>query len=374
MSRVAAVILSAGLSSRMGRFKPLLPLGGKTVLERCIDCFHGAGVEEVVVVTGKRGGEVAEVAGQAGATAVHNPQYRQGMFSSVLAGVRALPQSTNGFFVLPVDMPLVRPETVARLLKAFQEDPLRIVYPVFDSQRGHPPLVHIALAGEILEHDGEGGLRTVLGRHESEAMELPVADCGVIHDLDHPDDYELAQSLAKSAGPTEAECAELWKLCGTSAVTVAHCRAVATVAGEFCRRLNDRGDALKLDPVLTLGAALVHDLAKGVKRHDQAGAAILREHGFHEAADIVAVHSDLALSLKSPITERDVVFLADKVVRGDGPVALRERYRHKLELFGHEPDVRQAIEDRLARAEAVRTRFAQEMNASPEAIAAEVLA
>ncbi len=116
---LAAMVLAAGYSSRMGAFKPLLTLGGRTAVESCVRLFHNAGVEDIAVVVGYRAQEVVSVAECAGACCVQNPDYATGMFSSVLAGTRWLPPGVESCFVLPADMPLVRPSTVRRMIDAY---------------------------------------------------------------------------------------------------------------------------------------------------------------------------------------------------------------------------------------------------------------
>lgn len=374
MSALAAIILAAGHSSRMGAFKPLLPLGDGTVLSQCVNTFRASGVEHVYVVTGKRADEVAAHATRAGATPVHNTEFEQGMYSSVLTGIRALEEGVTAFFMLPVDTPLVRPQTVGRLVDAFQKTCPAVLYPRFLGERGHPPLINSELIPDILSHDGHGGLRTVLDQHESGADELDVADFGTVHDLDFPADYELAQPLAGTDYPGENECRQLWDMYSVVPHIIGHCRAVARVAVALCERLNARNPQRPLDPALVLGAALTHDIGKGTKRHEAVGAQILQTHGFDRAAEIVRDHFDLALEAHQPITEKEIVFIADKLVRCHGPVPLEGRYMEKVAMYRHEPGAEQDILARLERARGVLARIDHELGASAEALAREALA
>lgn len=374
---IAAIIPAAGLSSRMGRFKPLLPLPGGTVLSRCVRLFRECGVTPVAVVTGRRADDVAACVLENGGVAIHNPAFERGMYSSVLAGVRSLPPDTDGFFLLPADIPLVRPQTVRRLLDAFARETPSVLYPRFLGERGHPPLISAGLVPEILSHDGEGGLHAVLERFDPDARDLDVADYGTVHDLDHPEDYEFALAVADAGYPLEDECRVLWGLQGTSDHIIGHCRAVAGVAVALCDRLNarfpERPGALRLDSGLALGAALTHDVGKGTKRHEAAGAELLRAHGFPAAADIVAAHFDLSLADDAPLTEREVVFLADKLVRCHRAVPLEGRYLEKVDMYRHESGAEEAILGRLARARALMARFDREMGVPAERVAAEAL-
>jgi len=374
MTRLAAVIPAAGLSSRMVRFKPFLPLGDGTVLEQAINLFASAAIGRIIVVTGKRGGEVAEAAEKAGAVAVHNPDFERGMYASVLAGVGALPDDIDGFFMLPADIPLVRRETVLRLMEAFERDRPAVLYPRFRGERGHPPLISRALLPDILGHDGTGGLRTVLERFEPDARDLDVADSGILHDLDLPEDYDLALASFGRGYPDDAECARLWAMAGGTGHVMRHCEAVSRVAEALCAALNRRDGAQPLDGGLVRGAALTHDIGKGTKRHEEAGAELLRDHGFHGAAEIVRAHFDVELPPDAPITEKEVVFLADKLVRCDHPVPLEGRYLEKMAMYAGEPGAVPAIRGRLERAAGLLARFDRETGVSAEQLAREALA
>lgn len=354
---VEALILAAGLSERMGAFKPLLPLAGPTALERCCALFRAAGVERVTVVCGHRGDEAAAEARAAGATAVPNPDFRQGMYSSVRTGVAALAPETAAFFVLPVDIPLVRPATVRRLLDAAGEGGWDVLYPVFAGERGHPPLLAARLAPAILEYSGEGGLRAVLEARAAAARDLAVADAGVLRDMDLSEDYAaMAERAARLEIPTDEEIAVLWDLAGTSQETRDHCRAVARAAAGLCAALERAGQPVDGD--LARSAALLHDLAKGQRRHEEAGALFLERHGLGALAPSVAGHRDLALGPGEPFTAREVVFLADKLVRGVESVPLEQRYREKMDQWAHDPAVQAEISGRLDRARDVAARFA----------------
>ena len=357
----------------MGDFKPLLRLGKGSMLSVCIDLFRSQGVEHVFVVTAKRAAEVSEETRAAGAEPVHNPNFESGMYSSVLKGVSALPGDVDAFFVLPVDIPLVMPETVAKLVKTYEATRPTILYPRFLGERGHPPLIDSSVIPAILDHDGRGGLRAVLGRFEDRAQDLDVADFGVGFDLDHPKDYELAKPLFGRGYPLPAECKQLWTMHEVHDRIVAHCRAVSRVAVVMAEAMNLENPARPLDVGLVMGAALTHDMGKGTKRHEAVGAQMLHDHGFHAAAEIVAAHFDTALLPDEPITEREIVFLADKLVRGNEPVPLKDRYLEKVEMYADEPGAKEAILGRMERAEALRVRYEREADASTEQLANAVL-
>jgi putative nucleotidyltransferase with HDIG domain len=213
----------------------------------------------------------------------------------------------------------------------------------------------------------------VLEAWEDRAVDIDVADFGTIHDLDHPEDYVLAQGHVGRGYPNERECQQLFSLHETLQHVIEHSHAVAQVALGMCALLNCRPDVTPLDTELVLGAALTHDIGKGTRRHEQAGAEILRSHGFHVAAEIAEEHFDLTLPSDMPVSEKAVVFLADKLVQGRSAVPMEQRFLNKVALYEHEVGARQAILGRLKRAQAVYQRLEREMGASPEQVACEAL-
>lgn len=188
--RHAAVILAAGLSSRMQQFKPLLPLGGETITDHIISTFLNCGIE-VFLIVGHRQDELRAAIKKHDITIIENPDYRQGMFTSIQAGIRRLEPAYQAFFIMPVDIPLVRESTIRRLLDTGAEQPDKIVYPVFGKKRGHPPLIPSSFVFPILFWQGGGGLKAFLKSQEEMALDLPVADSNILFDIDTPDDYEL---------------------------------------------------------------------------------------------------------------------------------------------------------------------------------------
>jgi CTP:molybdopterin cytidylyltransferase MocA len=344
--RFGAVILAAGFSSRMGDFKPLMDLGGTTVLERCVRLFREAGVQRLLAVTGHRAPEVRAEAGRLGIRTVHNPAYEAGMFSSVRSAVPSV-TGLDGFFVLPVDIPLIRPATVELLLDAYDG---RVAYPVFGGERGHPPLIPSGLIPQIREHDGSGGLQAVLERADS--LDVPVWDRGILLDADTQKDFSVLRDRVARMSIGERD--EAVALAGLSMTErgQAHGLAVATVALRMAGELSAHGLALDMD--LVHNAALLHDVAKGCPGHEAAGGELLGRLGLGGLAHIVAAHRDVPPPVSGVLTEKEVVCLADKLVRCDRRVAVEDRFGEKLNLYRCDEEACAAIRGRLRNALALR--------------------
>ena len=192
--RVGAVILAAGLSARMEDFKPLISIGSRTLLGHAITLFQAAGIEDIVVVKGHQSEALEQELDRYQCRSVLNEDFADGMFSSVQTGVQALAAENEAFFLLPVDIPLVQPSTVATLLSAMKQNPSSLVfYPAYRSSRGHPPLINFDLVAEILKYNDQGGLRALLKRYHQHVRDISVDDPFTLLDIDSQDDLTLLQ-------------------------------------------------------------------------------------------------------------------------------------------------------------------------------------
>jgi CTP:molybdopterin cytidylyltransferase MocA len=352
---VAALVLSAGFSERMGDFKPLVTLGGETLLERAVRLFQSVGVGAVHVVVGHRAAELTPRVEGLGGRWVFNPAYAEGMFSSVVAGAASLAAGTEAFFVLPVDIPLVRSATLRDLLAALPAGGSAVCHPTFGGRRGHPPLIGGRHIQRILSWREDGGLAALLGRLEAHALDVPVVDEGIHLDMDRPEDHRcLVERLERRGVLSPAECGALLEQLQVPPAVVAHCRAVADVALRMAEALNAAGAGLDLG--LVRGAALVHDMLRGAPDHAVRGGALLRALGVPLMAEVVEAHMDIALRTEGPLRETEVVYLADKLVMGDRFVGLDERFGERLEQKTAAPQARSAARRRLDAARAIAGR------------------
>ncbi len=350
--RYAAIVLAGGFSSRMQTFKPLLKIGSKTVTDRVIDLFADNKVE-VLLVAGWRQEELKSGIRHRDITIIENPDYARGMFSSIQAGVKHLSPECPAFFVMPVDIPLVRPATVARLLQTAAGHPEKIIYPVFGNRRGHPPLIPAGLVPAITAWQQDGGLKAILESRADMALEIPVPDSYIHFDMDTPDDFkEALERFQRYEVPTEAECAAILDIYKESPEKRKHSYKVAELAVKISRALIAAGQQVDTD--LAQKAAILHDIAKGSHRHDIAGGWILHEIGLGKTGDIVAVHTDLPSDNSRISLEAKIVFLADKFIGGEEPVTIDRRFQFSLERFGDNPEVKNSILQRKQRALVVK--------------------
>ncbi len=202
--RINGLILAAGLSSRMGDFKPLMPLRGKTLIENSIDSMLLAGVNRVVVVLGHRGADLEAIlrSRYIGDTVViaYNHDYAStDMFTSIKIGLSAMPEC-DAFYLLPGDMPVVAKETFLAVYRAMPETHAAITFPTLEGYRKHPPLIDSRFIPEILQYGGEGGLRGFWNLHEASIETVAVDDIGCWTDLDTFEQYFSCINRYKSKG------------------------------------------------------------------------------------------------------------------------------------------------------------------------------
>ena len=188
MIKVAATLLAAGQSQRMGAFKPLLPFGNKTVIESCIDYLREGAVETIVVVTGHRSDEVRATLATHNVRFAFNPDPNSEMGASIAAGIRELPDTAEATLIALVDHPAVPAHVVSTLIDAWTNG-ARLVIPTWQNRGGHPVLVDLDFKSELLSLSSSGGLRALFENHAREVQRVEVDSPFIARDMDTWDDY-----------------------------------------------------------------------------------------------------------------------------------------------------------------------------------------
>ena len=192
----AAIICLAGRSSRMGSYKSLMPFAGTTVISHLVSVFRSAGIEHIVLVTGRDASSVEQEMEGSDVHLVHNPDFEStDMFASVKIGLEAAQEQAGGFFITPGDAVLFAPETVSAMMKERKLTKKDVVVPTFANQKGHPVLISPSVRNSAMAYSGENGLRGVLAGFEDSTSLLEINDFGVLFDMDYPEDYEQVKRL-----------------------------------------------------------------------------------------------------------------------------------------------------------------------------------
>jgi len=187
--RVAGVILAAGASTRFGRNKLLLNLGGESLARRAAKAALDAGLRPVVVVLGHDAGRVRGELGGLEVRVVMNPDHAKGMNTSLRAGVAALPEDAAAAVVLLADMPRVTAAMIARLVETFSESGAPLVASDYGGVHAPPTLYARALFPELGGAEGDGSGKRVVRSHESEVVRVPWPP-EALADVDGEEDWE----------------------------------------------------------------------------------------------------------------------------------------------------------------------------------------
>lgn len=184
--QVAGLIVAAGMSSRMGDFKPMMHIGAISVAQRVVATLHRAGVSRIVMVTGCNADALERHMAGNGIVFLRNPHYATTqMFDSVKIGLEYLQGKCDKILLTPVDVPMFTASTVEKLLASGAD----LACPVCQGSQGHPILMAENLVSTILADSGEQGMKGAMDRCGRELCRIAVEDLGTIQDADTPEDF-----------------------------------------------------------------------------------------------------------------------------------------------------------------------------------------
>jgi len=191
---IAAVVLAAGESSRMGRPKALLPIDGVRFIEKIVSSFQSTKVGKILVVLGHNAEEMRQKIADLPVLIVVNNEYKKGQLSSLVAAIRDIHsrQSSaelDGILVHLVDHPYVNPILVDVMIDRFYESKKLIVVPRYHGRRGHPVIFSRSLFSELQDTPLDQGAKAVVHAHQKDTLEIDTEDEGVTIDIDTPEEY-----------------------------------------------------------------------------------------------------------------------------------------------------------------------------------------
>lgn len=200
-TQFAALVLAAGLSSRMGKFKLLLPwVDAQPILVHIVAKVARLPVHPIIVVTGYRAEDVQAALSGLDVVFVHNPDYAEGeLLSSMKTGLRAMPDTVAAALIVPGDLPRIPVDVMQQVLDAYQ--PGAIVAPQHENQRGHPVLIDRFYWQAILDLPPDGAPRDVLRANQQSLRLIDVTSDGILADVDTPAIYQRELRRANSESP-----------------------------------------------------------------------------------------------------------------------------------------------------------------------------
>ncbi len=188
--KVAAIILAAGASLRMGKPKLLLPWQGKPIIHYAVNAALDSGLDPVLVITGKYHKEICQALSGTPVTIVENDNWLEGQSSSVRRGIEALPQDTLAVVFLLGDQPLIPASAISALVKHYLEAKTRplVLAPRIDGKRANPVLFDKAVFPDLKLLTGDAGARQIFAQYPPTFIDMDEPD--LLLDIDSPEDYE----------------------------------------------------------------------------------------------------------------------------------------------------------------------------------------
>jgi len=194
---IPAILLAAGESNRMGRLKQIMPLGQSTILEQAIDNLLNSAVSEIIVVLGYGAKEVRKAIADKPVKIAINPDYRQGMSTSIITGLNLIDSQAQAVIIALGDQPFVDSQTIDSLMEAFVAHNRGIAVPVYQGRRGNPVIFDIKYKSKLLKLKGDIGGREIIDRYSGDVLEVAVNCEGVCIDIDTMDDYTVENRKSK---------------------------------------------------------------------------------------------------------------------------------------------------------------------------------
>jgi molybdenum cofactor cytidylyltransferase len=189
---ISAIVPAAGLSSRMGQSKLLMPFGDKSLIEHAVDTLKASDVDEIVVVLGHEADQVRSRLERRRVNFVHNPDYREGLSTSVRAGMSAVAKGADAIMIYLADQPLIQPDEISRLIQAFAEAKRAgksIVVPFFENRRGNPVILDASYRAMVLDIAGDVGCKRIIRRYPEQVFAVQMQTDHVVRDVDTPEDF-----------------------------------------------------------------------------------------------------------------------------------------------------------------------------------------
>jgi len=188
---ISCILLAAGESRRFQSPKALAVFNGLPLIEFTLKKLFTTTLEEIIVVLGSNSELIKpHILKDNRLKCALNTNYQLGQTSSFKTGLKTTNPKTHGFLLLPIDMPLITPETIDTLIDCFLKQAPLILVPTFQDKKGHPPLFSMDLRDEMLHLDDKQPLSDILRQHEAEILKYPIKDEGVVLSFNTPAEFE----------------------------------------------------------------------------------------------------------------------------------------------------------------------------------------
>ena len=192
---VSAIILAAGMSRRMDSPKQLLPIGGKPLLQHMLDNVDRSAVDEIVLVLGFEADLIRKDLSENRARIVINSSYKEGMSTSIQAGIKGLSKKSEAALIILCDQPLIGHQVIDKIISYYKKNDYKIAVPFYKGFRGNPVLIDKSLFPEMMGISGDIGCRAIFGLHPDFILKVPMDDVSILVDIDTQQEFEKISEL-----------------------------------------------------------------------------------------------------------------------------------------------------------------------------------
>lgn len=190
MKKVSAIVLCAGLSTRMEKFKPLLLYKGTIIINHIVETLLSSIVYKITLVTGHNADMISREIKQPGVNVVYNDKYYDGMHTSVMCGVNNIPEDADAFLLMLVDQPHITVSLINDLINYYQKSDKGIIIPAYSNRGGHPIIIDKRYFNEARNLNPNTGLKQLMINHTEDIAYMTVNNDNILFDIDTPEDYK----------------------------------------------------------------------------------------------------------------------------------------------------------------------------------------
>lgn len=341
--KINGLIVAAGLSSRMNDFKPLMKIDGKPLILNTINSLRQSNIEDITVVVGHRKDDLKDLLKNENVNIVFNENYKTtSMYDSFKLGLKEIYNNCDALVFLPGDVGFTSKYTVDLLMKEISKNEKKIIYPTYENEIGHPPIISSKCFEYLLNYDGNEGLKGGMKHFYQESMKIPTPDKFILFDMDYKEDFnKVKNSYENREYLSYEEALYLLKYFDLPNHIVRHCQMVEKIAVDLSETINKYENCIDVN--LIKSAALLHDIKRLEKEHAKKGAKLLSDLGYHKISSLVKNHMELENQMEDEINEMSILYFADKLVIGDKFTSIENRFEEKLKEYALDENAKKNI-------------------------------
>ena len=344
--KISGLIVAAGLSSRMNDFKPLMKIENKPLIINTINSLRRCGIKDINIVVGHRGNDIEKCVENQNVNTIYNNSYNSTfMYDSFKIGLNKIKDNCDGIIFLPGDVGFVSRYTIDLLINEISKKESKIVYPVYKSKVGHPPVISSKCFDYLLNYNGENGLKGGMDYFERESKIINTPDKFILCDMDYKEDfYRVKYDFENREVLDEEDCIDLLSYFNVPKNIVNHGKKVKEICEDLSNLINIKRNIININ--LINSASILHDMKRQEKNHSEVGANLLESLGYNQIANVVRSHMKLEKEMEDVINENTILYYCDKLVEEDEFVGLHKRFEEKLNKHEINKEIKKNIIDK----------------------------